>query len=150
MGQSLAQNYIHIIFSVKNRKPLINESIEQELFQYIGGLCKNLESTPLEVGGYKNHIHILCILSKKLPLATLIQKVKSKSSKWIKPKGPEYKNFYWQNGYGAFSISSSKVESFRSYIKKQKEHHQNMSFEEEYKDMLKENNVEFDARYIWD
>jgi len=150
MGQSLAQNYIHIIFSVKNRKPLIHESIEQELFQYIGGLCKNLESTPLEVGGYKNHIHILCILSKKLPLATLIQKVKSKSSKWIKPKGPEYKNFYWQNGYGAFSISSSKVESFRSYIKKQKEHHQNMSFEEEYKDMLKENNVEFDARYIWD
>ena len=150
MGQSLAQNYIHIIFSVKNRKSLIHESIEQELFQYIGGLCKNLESTPLEVGGYKNHIHILCILSKKLPLATLIQKVKSKSSKWIKPKGPEYKNFYWQNGYGAFSISSSKVESFRSYIKKQKEHHQNMSFEEEYKDMLKENNVEFDARYIWD
>jgi REP element-mobilizing transposase RayT len=150
MGQSLAQNYIHIIFSVKNRKPLIHESIEQELFQYIGGLCKNLESTPLEVGGYKNHIHILCTLSKKLPLATLIQKVKSRSSKWIKPKGPEYKNFYWQNGYGAFSISSSKVESVRSYIKKQKEHHRNMSFEEEYKDMLKENNVEFDARYIWD
>ncbi|NBC24122.1 MAG: transposase [Bacteroidetes bacterium] len=93
---------------------------------------------------------MLCTLSKKLPLATLIQKVKSRSSKWIKPKGPEYKNFYWENGYGAFSISSSKVESVRSYIKKQKEHHQNMSFEEEYKDMLKENNVEFDARYIWD
>ena len=150
MGQSLVQNYIHIIFSVKNRKPLIHESIEQELFRYIGGVCKKLESTPLAVGGYKNHIHILCTLSKKVSLVTLIGKVKSKSSKWVKSKGSAYKRFYWQNGYGAFSISSSQIDSIRSYIRKQKDHHQNISFEEEYKDMLKENNVEFDDRYIWD
>ena len=81
MGQSLAQNYLHIIFSVKNRKPLIPESIELDLFRYIGGLCKKLECPPLEVGGYKNHVHILCMLSKKVTLSTLVAKVKSKSSK---------------------------------------------------------------------
>ena len=150
MGQSLAQNYLHIIFSVKNRKPLIPESIELDLFRYIGGLCKKLECPPLEVGGYKNHVHILCMLSKKVTLSTLVAKVKSKSSKWIKSKGSTYTSFYWQNGYGAFSINSSQVTTIRSYIRNQKEHHQNISFEEEYRNILRVCNVRFDERYVWD
>ena len=138
MGQSLAQNYLHFIFSVKNRKPLISESIEQDVFRYIGGLCKKLECPPLEVGGYKNNGHILCMLSKKVTLTTLVAKVKSKFSKWIKSKGSAYTSFYWQNGYGTFSITSSQVTTIRTYIRSKKEHHQNISFEEEYRNILME------------
>ena len=142
MGQSLAQNYLHIIFSVKNRKPLIPESIELDLFRYIGGLCKKLECPPLEVGGYKIMvIYYACylnMLSKKVTLTTLVAKVKSKFSKWIKSKGSAYTSFYWQNGYGTFSIISSQVTTIRSYIRSQKEHHQNISFEEEYRNILME------------
>src|SRR5690554_3540876 len=97
MGHSLNKIYIHLVFSTKYREPLITDSIKDELFSYLGGICKNMECNPIQVGGYKNHVHILCLLSKKIALMDLLEKVKSNSSKWIKTKGVEFENFYWQN-----------------------------------------------------
>jgi len=150
MAQSLVSNYIHITFSTKKRQKLIDFQIEKELYSYLGGICMNLECNPVMVGGHLDHVHILCTLSKKLPLTVLVEKLKANSSKWIKSKGKQYQNFYWQSGYGAFSVSSKQVEMLTKYIKKQKEHHQNMSFLEEFVLILKKHKVEYNPDYIID
>ncbi|MBK9256885.1 MAG: IS200/IS605 family transposase [Saprospiraceae bacterium] len=150
MGQSLAKNYIHIVFSTKNRNPLINSLIESELHSYLGGICNNLECHAIKVGGYTDHIHILCMLSKKLALMKLLEELKSHSSKWIKTKGDQYSNFYWQDGYGAFSVNPSEIDIVSDYIANQHEHHSKKSFKEEYLAFLKKYNVDYDERYLWD
>jgi len=150
MPQSLVKNYLHIIFSTKNRQPLIDSDIEEELFNYLGGICKSLECYPVIVGGHKNHIHILCLLSQKVLLMKLVEELKSHSSKWIKTKGDKYRNFYWQNGYGAFSVNPTEIEVVKTYILNQKEHHRNRTYEEEYLAFLKKYNVDYNERYLWD
>ncbi len=128
MGQSLVKNYIHIVFSTKHRKPLIYPPVEAELHSYLGGICKTLACQPIIVGGYTDHIHILCMLSKKIALMKLIEEIKSHSSKWIKTKGSGYENFYWQDGYGAFSVNPFDVDRVINYIGTQKEHHRKKHF----------------------
>jgi len=150
MPQSIAYNYLHITFSTKYREPLIDEAIEEELFKYIGGICKNLECNPIKVGGYRDHIHILCILSCKIALMKLLEEVKSHSSKWIKTKGNQYKNFYWQRGYGSFSVNPAQIDVVVRYIENQAEHHKKKTFQEEYVAFLKKYNAEYDERYLWD
>ena len=150
MGQSLVKNYIHIVFSTKHRQSLIIPSIETELYSYLGGICNNLECQVVKVGGYKDHIHVLCLLSKKIALMKLVEQLKSNSSKWIKTKGNEFKNFYWQDGYGAFSVTPSEVEIVINYIANQKEHHCKKTFQDEYKAFLKKYEVSYDERYVWD
>ena len=150
MGQSLVKNYIHIIFSTKLRAPLIIESIENELYSYIGGICKQLECYPVKIGGYIDHIHILCMLSKKIPLMKLLEEIKAHSSKWIKTKDDTLKKFYWQNGYGAFSVNPYEVDKVIAYIENQKGHHRKKTFQDEYRAFLKKYNVEFDEKYVWD
>ncbi len=97
MGQSLVKNHIHFVFSTKHREPLIHASVEVEFHNYLGGICNRLDCQVIKVGGYFDHIHILCMLSKKLTLMKLIEEIKSHSSKWIKTKGVGYKKFYWQD-----------------------------------------------------
>jgi putative transposase len=150
MGQSLNKIYVHLVFSTKHRQPLIVDSIKEELFGYLGGICKNLECNPIQVGGYKDHVHILCLLSKKIALVDLIEKVKSNSSKWIKTKGIEFENFYWQNGYGAFSVNPTELDVVKNYIIHQVEHHKKKTFKEEFLAFLKKYNVEFEEKYVWD
>src|SRR6056297_367041 len=150
MPQSLSTVYTHIIFSTKHRKHLINNQIESDLYNYIGGICKDLECNPVQVGGHKNHIHILCLLSRKIAQMTLVQQVKQGSSKWIKTIDAEYANFYWQDGYGVFSVSAKRVDNVIEYIKNQHNHHQKMSFKDEYRKFLIEYGIEFDERYVWD
>ncbi len=150
MGQSLVKNYVHIVFSTKHRQELIFPTVAEELYAYLGGICTNLECTPIKIGGYTDHIHILCMLSKKIALMTLVEKIKSHSSKWIKTKSDNLKSFYWQNGYGAFSVKSSEVDIVIKYIANQKAHHGKKTFQEEYRKILNEYQMEFDERYIWD
>jgi putative transposase len=150
MGQSLVKNYIHLIFSTKNRESLIVPPMEQELHAYLGGICNKLDCTVIKVGGYTDHIHILCMLSKKIALMKLIQELKSHSSKWIKTKGTGYGNFYWQDGYGAFSVNSSDINTVIEYISNQQEHHRKETFKDEYRIFLKAYDVEYDENYIWD
>jgi len=150
MGQSLVKNYIHLVFSTKYREPLIDEDIESELYAYLGGICNQLECQPIKIGGFTDHIHILCMLSKKTALMKLVEELKSHSSKWIKTKGENYRNFYWQGGYGAFSVNPAEMDVVVRYIENQKEHHRKKSFQEEYRAFLKKYEVEYDERYVWD
>ena len=150
MPQSLVKNYIHITFSTKNRQPLIDDKIEDELFKYLGGICENLECNPIIVGGYKNHVHILCLLSRKIALMKLIEVLKSHSSKWIKTKGTNYLKFYWQSGYGGFSVNPNQIDVVKNYILNQKDHHNNKTFKEEYLELLVENEIDYNAKYVWD
>ena len=143
MGQSLIKNYIHIVFSTKYRQPFINQSIEHELHSYLGGICNMLECHVIKVGGYTDHIHILCMLSTKIPLIV-------NSSKWIKTKGSEYKSFSWQNGYGAFSVNPSQIDVVIKYIENQHEHHKKKSFKNEYVAFLQKYKVDYDERYVWE
>lgn len=149
MGQSLVRNYIHIVFSTKNRQAFINEKIQTELFGFLGSTCNNLDCQVIKVGGHNDHIHILCLLSKKITLMKLIEQLKSSSSKWIKTKGLAFSNFYWQDGYGAFSVNPSEVQVVIDYISNQKEHHRKKTFQEEYKNFLNKYKVNFDERYLW-
>lgn len=150
MPQSLIRNYLHITFSTKNREPFIQPEIEDELYTYLGGICKKLECNPILVGGHKDHVHILCLLSQKIALMNLMEKLKSHSSKWIKTKENRYKQFYWQRGYGAFSVNPAEIDIVAQYIANQKEHHRKRTFKEEYLAFLKKYEVDYDERYIWD
>ena len=150
MPQSLVKNYLHITFSTKNRQPFIDDIIENELFSYLGGICKNQECYPIIVGGYKNHVQILCLLSRKIALMKLVEELKANSSKWIKTKGKDYQKFYWQNGYGGFSVNPKQLDVVKKYILNQKDHHRNKTFKEEYLELLIENKIEHDERYLWD
>lgn len=150
MGQSLVQNYVHIVFSTKHREKFIHPPVEAELHSYLGGICNKLECQVLIVGGYTDHIHILCKLSKKIALMKLLEEVKSHSSKWIKTKGDAYKRFYWQNGYGAFSVNPSQVDFVIKYIEDQHKHHSKKTFQIEYREFLEKYKVDYDERYVWD
>ncbi len=150
MAQSLSKVYVHITFSTKNRDALIDKSIENSLYEYLGGICKGLECNPVIVGGQQNHVHILCLLSKKISQVKLLLELKKESSKWIKTKGEQYANFYWQDGYGIFSVNPSEIQTAVEYIEKQEEHHAKRSFQTEFIAFLKKYNVQYDERYLWD
>ncbi len=150
MGQSLVKNYVHLIFSTKHRAPLILPPVELELHSYLGGICNHLDCQVLKVGGYTDHVHILCMLSKKIALMKLLEELKSHSSKWIKTKGVKYGNFYWQAGYGAFSVNPSEIDRVIAYIANQHEHHRKKTFQEEYRAFLTKYNVEYEEKYVWD
>ncbi|MDZ7288596.1 MAG: IS200/IS605 family transposase [candidate division KSB1 bacterium] len=150
MPQSLSKILVHVIFSTKHRQPLIRPEIETELFKYMASICREYESPALIINGTVDHVHILLSLSRKIALSDLLEKVKKSSSKWIKTKGAFYENFYWQNGYGAFSIGQSGVEAVKEYIAKQKERHRKKTFQEEYRAFLKKYQIEYDERYVWD
>ncbi|MCY7420901.1 MAG: IS200/IS605 family transposase [Chitinophagaceae bacterium] len=150
MGQSHVTNYLHIVFSTKHRVPMIVPPYEKELHSYLGGICKNLECQPIKIGGYTDHVHILCMLSKKIALMKLLEEVKSHSSKWMKTKDTSLKNFYWQDGYGAFSVNPSEVDTVIAYISNQHEHHKKTTFQDEYRAFLKKYKVDYDERYVWD
>lgn len=129
---------------------MIDKSVETELYNYMGGICKQLGCNPVVVGGYKNHVHILCLLSRKIAAMKLIQEIKQSSSKWIKSKGNQYANFYWQDGYGIFSVSQSQVDQVARYIKNQEAHHQTKNFKKEFLMLLNRYNIEYDEGYLWD
>lgn len=150
MPQSLVKNYVHIVFSTKHREDFIDESIEKELFAYIAVLCKDFESTALQIGGTDNHIHILCLLSRKIALMKLVQEIKAHSSKWIKTKGRKYDDFFWQEGYGAFSVSEKNIFPTINYIKNQRNQHQQQSFKDELLEILEKHKIKYDEKYLWD
>ncbi len=152
MGQSLVLNYVHIVFSTKHRQEFIYEPLDQELYSYIGGICNALDCQPIQIGGYTDHIHILCKLFKGITISNLVGKIKANSSKWIKTKDTKLNNFYWQNGYACFSVNPRGVERVKLYIKNQKEHHskKNINYIDEMTRIYEEYKVEYDINYVWD
>ena len=150
MSQALVKNYMHLIFGTKHRIPLIHAPYANELHAYLGALCNNLDCHTVIVGGYTDHVHVFCMVSQKIALMKRVQELKSNSSRWMKRKDASVKEFYWQDGYGAFSMNPLQVENVIKYITEQHDHHQKFSFQEEYRSFLRKYKVDFDDRYIWD
>jgi putative transposase len=150
MSQSLSSILIHLIFSTKNREPFITPEIEPELHPYMAKILRELKSPSLAIDGASDHVHILFSLGRVITIADVVEEVKTNTSKWIKTKGPEFRNFHWQRGYGAFSIGQSSVAALKRYIRSQKEHHRRVTFQEEYRKFLKAYGIEYDERYVWD
>jgi len=150
MAQSLSKVYVHITFSTKKRVQLIDDNINEELWNYLGGICKELECNPVRVGGHYDHVHICCLLSRKITQMKLLEEVKKGSSKWIKTKGEQYKKFYWQDGYGIFSVNPSEIDKVVDYIDNQRSHHKKRTFQQELLAFLKKYKIEYDEKYLWD
>jgi putative transposase len=149
MPQSLARNAIHLIFSTKNREPLIVPALRDGLFAYLAGSLNNMGCPTIEVGGVSDHVHLLFVQSRTLPLSKTVEEVKKKSSsKWMKENGEP--RLYWQSGYGAFSVSASNEEQVIAYISKQEEHHRIRTFQDEFREFLLKDKIEWDERYVWD
>jgi putative transposase len=151
MPQSLAQIYLHIVFSTKHRTPFLrDEKLRSEIHEYLGGICRKLDSPTLVVGGVEDHAHLLCRMSRTHTIADLVRELKRASSKRVKEKDHRLADFHWQDGYGAFSVSPSHVEVLRAYVANQAEHHKKVSFQDEYRRLLKKYAVAYDERYVWD
>lgn len=147
MPQSLVRILVHIVFSTKNRENLILPNIENSLYAYIHGIIENKRAKLLIANGTMNHAHFLISLGR-IDVSELIGVIKRESSVWAKQQGVS--NFYWQKGYGAFSIGESQVPNVMRYIRDQKLKHDERSYEDEFRALCRKYNVEFDERYVWD
>ena len=151
MPQSLARVVLHVVFSTKNRVPFLRETeVRARLHAYMAGVLQNIGCEPILINGVEDHIHILCNLSRKVTIAGLVEEAKKSTSKWMKEQGPQYGDFFWQGGYGSFSVSQSNVEQVRAYIATQEEHHRTVSFQDEFRALCRKHGIEIDERYVWD
>ncbi|MCZ2392018.1 MAG: IS200/IS605 family transposase [Acidobacteria bacterium] len=147
MPQSLVKILVHVVFSTKNRADLIHPEIEAELYAYIHGIVKNNGSKLIIANGATNHSHFLISMGKTLDISRLVGDIKRASSLWMKQHD---RAFYWQEGYGAFSIGESQVTHVVRYIEGQKQHHEKQDFKDEFRGLLDRYKVEHDERYVWD
>lgn len=150
MPQSLAKIYTHLVFSTKGRTETIPKQHLAEVHAYVAGILNDNKCPAVKVGGTANHIHILFVQNRTMALSDVVRIVKSNSSKWINEKNGKYNPFYWQDGYGAFSISNGHVDAVVNYIANQEEHHHKTTFQEEFRRLCDQCGVEYDERYVWD
>lgn len=151
MPQSLAKVIVHIVYSTKNRTPWLKDAkLRSELYAYNATILKNVDSPAIVIGGVEDHIHILALLSRKVAIMDVILQSKTETSKWIKKQGPRLQDFQWQAGYDIFSVSESNVGAVKPYIERQAEHHQRMSFQDEFRILCQKHQIEIDERFAWD
>ena len=150
MSQSLVKNWLHLVFSTKNREPYLRKEVRPKLYAYMNGILQKWDSPGLLIGGMADHVHLLFLLSKNHTLIKIVEQVKTGSSKWIKTEVKSYANFHWQTGYGAFSVSQSNLKIVQSYIENQEQHHKGTTFQDEIRAMLQKHQIEYDERYVWD
>ncbi len=150
MPQSLSKVILHIIFSTKERQPWLDSDVRPRMHRYLATICRDLGVDFVQVGGFSDHVHIVTTLPRTLSQAQLIEQMKKTSSKWIKALDARYRGFFWQRGYGAFSVSPSQLEAVLRYVDTQQEHHRTRTFQEEYRELLRKHGVDFDERYVWD
>jgi REP element-mobilizing transposase RayT len=149
MANTYAALYYHIVFSTKNRVAYIKPEIESRVWAYIGGVARAHKLTALQVGGIEDHVHALVIALAALSPSKIAQYLKGDSSKWIHQEFPELRDFAWQDGYGAFTVSKSNLPDVISYIESQREHHNKQTFQEEYLNFLNKHEIDYDGRYVW-
>lgn len=141
-------NY-HLVFSTKDRQPLITKERQPRIYGYMGGIIKDLRGEAICIGGVEDHVHILCRLKTDVSLADVLRQIKGSSSKWINDELKPTGKFAWQAGYAAFSVSRSRTDSVIRYIEEQEEHHREIGFKEELIDFLERHGIEYDERYLW-
>ena len=149
MPGTFTQIHLQLVFAVRNRTSLIQQSWEIELYKYLTGIVQNNGHKMLSVNGMPDHLHLLVGMRPTQALSNLLQTIKRDSSIWINEEGFTKGKFYWQEGYGAFSYSKSQVPNVIHYIENQKLHHKKISFTEEYKQLLTSFEIPFDERYIF-
>lgn len=149
MANTYTQIHIQAVFAVQNRISLIQADWKDELYKYITGIVQKYDHKVLQINGMPDHIHILMGFRPTQGLSDLMQMAKEDSSKWINAKGLVKGKFSWQSGYGAFSYSKDQVARVVKYIQEQEKHHSKRSFLEEYEELLKIHEVEYDQRYIF-
>jgi REP element-mobilizing transposase RayT len=142
--------YYHIVFSTKNRSDFITPAIEDELHKYIGGIVRGIGGVCVEINGMSDHVHILAILPPKIALSDALREIKANSSKWVHETKPDLAKFGWQDGYAAFTVSRSQMDSVGQYIRDQKSHHAQRDFKAELVGLLKKHEVDYDPRYVWE
>jgi REP-associated tyrosine transposase len=151
MAQSLARLWTHLIFSTRNRFPfLADDEVRKDMHSYLATVLRGHGCETLIVGGVADHVHSLFALSRSYSIAEIVKEIKRTSSSSIKRRFPMLRRFHWQNGYGAFSVSHSNLESVIRYIEKQEQHHRRRTFQDEYRAFLKKYEIEYDERYVWD
>ena len=150
MPQSLAKIYLHLVFSTKGRVPTLTDETRDPLHSYLATVIKNLGCHANLINSVEDHIHVLFELSRTVSVSTVVEDLKTSSSKWIKVQPGGSSDFAWQSGYGVFSVSQSNVEGVRAYIANQREHHRTRSLQDELRTLLQKHGVEYDERYVWD
>jgi REP element-mobilizing transposase RayT len=150
MPQSFAALHCHIIFSTKNRAPLISADLQPRLFAYMGGIAASEGNVLVAAGGIPDHVHLLVSLSREIAVAAAVRLLKANSSKWIHETFPELQHFSWQAGYGAFAVSYSHLDRVKRYLANQEEHHRKQTFQEEFVAFLRRHKIPYDERYLWD
>jgi REP element-mobilizing transposase RayT len=149
MSSFTCLNY-HLIFSTKHRQPLIGEEWQQRLFDYIGGIIRQQGGVLLAAGGMPDHVHLLAAISKSIAISDALRDIKANSSKWVHETFSDQAKFAWQSGYGAFSVSFSGLDPVRRYLAGQAEHHRVRTYQEEFLELLRRHEIEYDERYVWD
>ncbi len=150
MANTYTQIYLHLVFAVKFRKKQIQKEWKEELYKYICGIVNNKNEKIYAINGVSDHIHILISIKPDCPFSNLVGIIKANSTKWINGKHYMKNEFKWQEGFGAFSVSSNDISGVIKYIDNQEMHHQKKSFKGEYHDLLDESNVEYDEKYLFE
>jgi putative transposase len=148
--QSLTKLYAHLIFSTKNRQPFFDEAICPRVHAYLATVIRDLDSPWVVVGGVADHVHILFDMGKKYAPVEFVEVTKREASKFIKTLGVKYKDFYWQRGYGMFSVGPAYRDEAERYVINQEEHHRTRSYQEEFRAFLDKYGVPYDEQYMWD
>jgi REP element-mobilizing transposase RayT len=150
MPHSYTQLYYHIVFSTKNREPMMERGLRQALFPFIGGGIREEGGHALVVNGVEDRVHMLVRLRTDRALSDVVRNVKAYSSGWVHKQFPDAGMFAWQTGYAAFTVSASQRDRVRRYIDNQEEHHRRQTYQEELIELLRAHEVEFDERYLWE
>jgi REP element-mobilizing transposase RayT len=150
MSNTFTQIYLHVVFSVKNRKMMINDKIREHLYMYITGIITKQNHKLYLINGMPDHVHLLFGIRPDSNLSELIKEIKACSSKYINESGFSNELFHWQNGFGAFSVSSSQREKVYLYIENQETHHENRTFEQEFLELLKAHGIKHELKYVFD
>jgi REP element-mobilizing transposase RayT len=149
MSRTFTNLLTHLIFSTKDREPFIVPEVKFELFAYLGGLTRELKGKAYGINGTTDHVHLLISLPPVVSISEALRFIKSNSSGWVHDKWPR-RSFAWQLGYGAFSVSKSNAPEVLTYIGNQEQHHRKRTFKDEFIDLLRKHEIDYDDRYIWD
>jgi putative transposase len=149
MAKSYTNLLYHMVFSTRERRPLITPERRERLYEYLGGAVRGEGGISLAIGGIEDHLHLLAKLRPDKALSDLLRVLKANSSGWMHDVFPDARDFFWQNGYGAFTVSASQVPAVSSYIANQERHHKKRSFRDEFIQMLHVNQIELDEKYLW-
>ncbi|MGV3664443.1 MAG: IS200/IS605 family transposase [Prosthecobacter sp.] len=149
MANTLTALHVHLVFSTKNREQWLRAEVEEDLWRYLGGICRAHDVVALQIGGMDDHVHLLLGIPPSLALSDVVRRIKGESSKWLSSEKTGFKGFAWQDGYGAFTVSKSHISQTIRYIQNQRQHQKKATFEEEYRKFLHAHDIRVDERYLF-